>query len=121
MTKAKTERRKHPRVELRCIIDYLARRDFLICEMKDLSIGGVFAVTRTPLREGEIVHLDFYLPGIRHKIKLKGRVVRRVTEDDAEKDGRIAGMGIEFLDVAANIEEDPIRFISKTLDEDVRG
>ena len=121
MTKTKTERRKHPRIELGCIIDYLARRDFLICEMKDLSAGGVFAVTRTPLREGEIVHLDFYLPGIRHKFKLKGHVVRRVTEDDAEKDGRIAGMGIEFLDVSAKTKEDIVRFVSETLDEDVRA
>lgn len=116
-----TEKRRHPRAQLSAIIDYLAKKEFLVCEMKDLSAGGAFAVTRDPVPAGEIVHLDFYLPGIDHKFKLKGRVVRIVMDEDAQKDGLKPGMGIEFLDPPEDMQQEISDFVSQTLTEDTRG
>ena len=115
------ERRKYPRTNVSAIIDYLARKDYLICEMKDLSANGVFAVTSEPIPVGETIFLDFYLPGFVRKFKLKGRVVRTVSEDEASRDGLVPGMGIEFFDVSPKTQEDIIRFVSEGFEEDVRG
>ncbi len=115
------EKRRHPRIKVNAIIDYLAMREFRVCEMKDLSASGVFALTREPIPPGEIIHLDFYLPGIEYKFKLKGRVVRIVTEEEAAKDGFSPGMGIEFVDPPRDMRQDIENFVSEALKEDLRG
>lgn len=74
-------------------------------ESADVSGGGAFLRSDLLFEIGELLTLEFDLPGGRH-VKARGRVVR--VSRDGSKD-KYPGMGVEFVDLApedrAAIEE----------------
>ncbi len=90
------ERRKSDRNKLRVMIDYLKDGDIEVGYSRDISSGGMFIETTNTLKQGSIVFVDFFLPGIRKKFKLKGKVVWTHKNDDATG-GVKPGIGIEFI------------------------
>jgi Tfp pilus assembly protein PilZ len=91
------ERRKFPRKGIKVELE---RGSFSVCFTRNISGNGLFAETKKPFPLDSEVFLDFFLPGIRDKFKLKGKVIRRVTEREANKDGYVPGMGIEFIEIS---------------------
>jgi uncharacterized protein (TIGR02266 family) len=66
-------------------------------ESADVSGGGAFLRSDLLFEVGEVLNLDFHLPGGR-RIQTRGRVVR-VSRDHTDE--RSPGMGVEFVDLAA--------------------
>lgn len=65
----------------------------------DVSEGGVFVETDTPLAPGTALNLEFTLPGDTAVIKSSGKVIRAIQAGPTTP-GRRAGMGIQFLTVS---------------------
>ncbi len=99
------ERRRFYRRRINVMIDFLDGSDIEVGYTRDISRGGMFLEADRLSPVGNLVFLDFFLPGVRRKFKLKGKVVWHSKEEDA---GRkvYAGMGIEFVDVDAINEAD---------------
>ncbi|HET6284497.1 MAG TPA: PilZ domain-containing protein [Polyangia bacterium] len=64
----------------------------------DVSGGGAFLRSDLLFEVGEVLNLDFQLPGGR-RIQTRGRVVR---VSRAQTDERTPGMGVEFVGLAAD-------------------
>ena len=64
----------------------------------DVSGGGAFLRSDILFEVGELLLLQFSLPDGR-PIRARGRVVRTTREVDEARE-RIAGMGVEFVDLA---------------------
>jgi len=105
------ERRKFPRKEIKIELKCLEGGSFSTCFTRDISAGGLFAEANKPFPLGSEVFLDFFLPDIRDKFKLKGQVIHRVTKEQAKKDGYVPGMGIEFIEISQPIQDILNKFV----------
>ena len=70
---------------------------FLTDWATNISQGGLFINTRTPLPVGTAVQILIQLPGASFPYQLSGRVAR-VTEFD-NRANLVPGMGLEFTDI----------------------
>jgi uncharacterized protein (TIGR02266 family) len=77
--------------------------DFMAKWASDLSMGGLFLRTDQPREEGAMIYLQFELENGDKLIEGLGRVVR----SQPPEDGRVAGMGIEFV----NFDDDSLSLI----------
>ena len=91
------DRRKHPRVLLRALVDYESEDTFLYDYSKDLSQGGLFIQTDKPLKVNETIDLKFSLPDIAKVFEVKGQV-RWVNPESVG--GLMKGMGIAFQELS---------------------
>ncbi len=93
-----TERRRAPRAALNLLIQhrFATYEDFLSDQSMDISSGGIFICTESPREEGALVYLQFSLSEGTPLIEGLGRVVRVNPPGIA---GRVAGMGIEFVNL----------------------
>lgn len=90
------DRRRHPRTPLSLLVQFRFNtfEDFLADYSHDISPGGMFIRTDQPQEEGSIIYLQFSLKDGSRLIEGMGKVVRCNPPGVA---GRVAGMGIEFL------------------------
>jgi len=94
------DRRNAPRASVALIIEYASLEQFCQDYARNLSLGGIFIETRTPLPVGASLELSFSLPESAELIKSTGRVVRTVTaEQAANLEGR-PGMAVQFEDLS---------------------
>jgi len=114
------ERRNFPRKGIKVELKCLEEGSFSVHFTRDISAGGLFTEAKKPFPLGSEVFLDFFLPGIRDKFKLKGKVIRRVTVKQAKTDGYVPGMGIEFIEISQSIQDKLNKFI-KTKHKQERG
>jgi uncharacterized protein (TIGR02266 family) len=86
------ENRRTPRVETSKGIWVAWRTDGSpsVSRVRDLSLGGVFITTRTPLEQGSSIHLLFSLP--EGEMRIEG-TVRYSNKTD--------GMGVEFTQMGS--------------------
>jgi uncharacterized protein (TIGR02266 family) len=68
-------------------------------ESADVSTGGAFLRTDLLFEVGELLTLQFQLPGAGRVIRAEGRVVR--VSRELSKD-HAPGMGVEFVDLSAD-------------------
>jgi uncharacterized protein (TIGR02266 family) len=90
------ERRRYHRNKIKVMIDFLDGSDMETGYTRDISTGGMFVETGRVSKAGNTVFLDFYLPGVRKKFKLKGKVVWFDRGKPMEQSEH-TGMGIEFI------------------------
>lgn len=102
------EKRRFARTALSLLVQYRFNtfEDFLAEYSVNLSAGGIFIRTDQPKPEGSIIYLQFSLKDGSRLIEGMGRVVR---VNPAGVAGRVAGMGIEFL----NFDEDSTQLIEE--------
>ncbi|MBK7859277.1 MAG: TIGR02266 family protein [Archangiaceae bacterium] len=102
------ERRRHPRTPLSLLVQYRFNSfdDFLAEYSLNISPGGIFIRTDTPLEEGSMVYLQFSLKDGSRLIEGMGKVVRK--NPPGVKD-RVAGMGIEFV----NFDDESMALINE--------
>jgi uncharacterized protein (TIGR02266 family) len=81
------EHRVETRVPIRVRVEYEARSDFLDDYTSNISLGGMYMRSPSPLAVGTRFRLRFRLPGRDKPIETYA-VVRWVTEEE--------GMGIQF-------------------------
>ncbi|HTO98347.1 MAG TPA: PilZ domain-containing protein, partial [Myxococcales bacterium] len=60
--------------------------------------GGVFVQTDNPPPLKTVVQVEMELPGGAGAVPARGMVVHRVTRQEAEEKGTMAGMGVQFMD-----------------------
>jgi len=77
----------------------------------NISRGGLFINSRTPLPVGTIVRLIISLPDTAFPFDLKGRVTRVCEYDN--KSNEVPGMGVEFVDIDDDKRERIERFVDK--------
>lgn len=94
------DKRRFARTALSLLVQYRFNtfEDFLAEYSVNLSAGGMFIRTDQPKEEGAIIYLQFSLKDGSRLVEGMGRVVR-VNPPGAP--GRVAGMGIEFLNFDA--------------------
>lgn len=102
--RAHPEKRRYPRVPLKCKVTSLQSGFFQYYISTNISVGGMFLVTREPKPEGSHVSLEFTLPPDEEKIAVTGTVVRVLM--GSETPGRtqefFSGMGIRFDTVSSS-------------------
>lgn len=91
-------RRRHPRTPLSLLVQYRSDtfEDFLAEYSVNLSPGGIFLRTDAPHPLGAMIFLQFFLKDGSRLIEGLGRVVHVNTPEEIAQ-GRVPGMGIEFL------------------------
>ncbi len=90
------DKRRFARTALSLLVQYRFNtfEDFLAEYSVNISAGGIFIRTDHPKEEGSIIYLQFSLKDGSRLIEGMGKVVRVNPPGVA---GRVAGMGIEFL------------------------
>ena len=91
------EKRRHPRAALSLLVQFRSTtfEDFLAHYSVDLSVGGIFLRTDAPRPEGTLLYFQFTLDDGSRLIEGLGRVVRV----NPPAPGRVAGMGLEFVNL----------------------
>jgi type IV pilus assembly protein PilZ len=94
------DKRRFARTALSLLVQYRFNtfEDFLAEYSVNLSAGGMFIRTDHPKEEGSIIYLQFSLKDGSRLVEGMGRVVR---VNPPGTPGRVAGMGIEFLNFDA--------------------
>jgi type IV pilus assembly protein PilZ len=110
------ERRGGHRRRIRLEVQYESLEEFLTDFASNMSLGGMFISTSTPLPRGQQFLLRFKLPGRAAPIEATGQV-RWVNGEDTsggeDDDSLRAGMGIHF----AGISEEDRMSIARWLEE----
>lgn len=94
------ERRRHPRFSLRLTVTATGKALTFTDFSYDVSEGGIFVETQSPLAVGTHLALEFTLPENPDPIKAKGKIARAVPPEQALP-GKPAGMGIQFLELSS--------------------
>ena len=72
--------------------------------VENLSLGGAFLRTPTPMSAGTRVVLDLMKPELPKAIRLAGRVVNTVSPGESKARGQPPGMGIQFDPLSVDAE-----------------
>jgi len=93
-----SERRRARRLPIRINVHYSNVDDFLDDVTANVSVGGMFIQTDTPLAMGTRFRLQFTLPS-KHAINTIGEV-RWVSASDGSDAEQVSGMGVRFDEMA---------------------
>ena len=104
-------KRKAPRLHHEIPVAYRTVGSFLSDWATNISHGGLFINTRTPLPHGTSVKILIQLPGEPFPSHLEGRVTRVTAYDNSQN--MVPGMGIEFTDVDAQRSAELDRFVER--------
>ena len=104
-------KRKAERLENELPVAYRSVDGFITDWVTNISKGGLFINSRTPLPVGTLVRLIIQLPDTPFPFELKGRVVRVCEFDNATNE--VPGMGIEFVDIDDDKRARIERFVDK--------
>jgi len=89
--------------------EFANRDDFKFCySSKNISKTGMFLETMTPLNMGDILNLDFSMPGTEKSITVNAKVVRIRKEGNLDD-----GMGVEFISLSDADKEFIEEFVEK--------
>ncbi len=108
-------KRRAARLHHQIPVAYRSVGSFLSDWATNISHGGLFINTRTPLPVGTAVKILVQLPGASFPFQLGGRVTR-VTEFD-NKANMVPGMGVEFTDVDDAKRREIQAFVERLRDE----
>lgn len=100
MSDLSSSTRHDPRFEVRITVDWSTRDMFLSNHVTNLSKGGLFIETPTPLPLNSEIFLRLTLPDVDAVVETKGRVIW--TYDVRKGTARVLpGMGIKLIDTSA--------------------
>ncbi|MCA1828850.1 MAG: PilZ domain-containing protein [Myxococcales bacterium] len=91
-----SNRRRWPRVRAQGVAAHLrAGQDRTQCQVENVSLGGLFVRTDRMEEVGAEIFVDLVRPGWKKQLSLAARITSRVEA----LDGRIPGLGLQFLRV----------------------
>ncbi len=90
-------KRQFERLENELPVAYRSVDGFITDWVTNISKGGLFINSRTPLPVGTTVRLIIQLPDTPFPFDLTGKVVRVSEFDNATNE--VPGMGVEFVDI----------------------
>lgn len=91
--------RSEPRVEARLQVRFGSGDEILTDYSVNISTGGIFLETTTPLAQATALQLEFSLPTRPEAIRCNGRVAWVNHPDFPSKPGMPAGIGVQLLDL----------------------
>ena len=97
--------RLFPRVPVRFRVRYSDPLEFVTEFADNISRGGLFIETLDPPEMGRSVSVVLHLPDGGQPISAAALVVHRVTMEEASRDGRTPGCGVQFLDTSDGFHE----------------
>lgn len=100
------DRRRWPRVALIAEIEYAADCPPMLRQITDVSRGGAFVDTATPLKEGLPVRVRFALPGQEEPMAIEAAVAWAQPG---------VGMGLRFTTLAPGDQQAVDRFVAAAL------
>ena len=105
------EKRLNPRVKTNFELKVQYAETFHWTMLRNLSAGGVFVQTETPLDVGSIVSMQLALPVDDEIMDIQGRVMwlQQASKTTAP------GMGLEFTSISPKHQQKIINFIGATL------
>ena len=101
---AEDPRRAFPRVSARFAVRFATVQDFVLEYAANISAGGVFVQTWEPPALETVVRVEMELPGS-GPVQARGRVVHRVSREDAVRRGTTPGMGVQFIEATDEFRE----------------
>jgi len=112
------EKRKHTRYRVKLKVVFLSPQDFADHYIFDLSKGGVFVQSKSPLPRGEEVLLEISFLDKTKPMEILGEVRwSRKTASRTSKGRRLPpGMGVEFLKLSAEYLERLVDVLNRALD-----
>ncbi len=91
-------RREHERLPITLTVNYRTDMDFLSAPTKDMSLGGMFLRTSSPLPEGTALDLCFDIPEGPIEFCVTAEIIWAVNSDEAG-DEEDCGMGLKFINL----------------------
>jgi len=115
-TECPDERREYIRVSKKFKVAYSTPESFGEDYIFNLSTGGLFILSDSPLNEGEEVRLEVHLPDKEDAMEVLGKVIWSRAEEEVTPEGKQPpGMGVEFLNPSKEHIERVINVLSQTL------
>ena len=106
------EGRQSQRVDFEVSVDYESDDNFFTGFVRNISDGGLFISTPTPLPIGATLSVQFRIPTLSEAVTLKA-VVRWLRPNSPNNPDMPAGMGVAFKDLTPNVEKAINAFIAK--------
>jgi len=91
-------RRAFPRYQARFAVRFATVQDFVLEYAANISAGGIFVCSEDPPEMDAVVKVEMELPGGGPPVQASGVVVHRVTKEQAQQRGTMAGIGVQFVD-----------------------
>ncbi len=114
MAESIVEKRRHLRVSIVVRVTAISSGIVQTCLSNDIGPGGMFLETKEPFEIGELLSLEFSVPGISRMFNITGKVIRAVEEDPDRKEIVITGMGARF----AELDQETERLIKNFVGEE---
>lgn len=90
--------RKHPRVPLEMEVEYMNGEAMKKGVTNDISRGGLYIKSDSPLEEGKLTVVKFTLEKEKAPLELRAKVVWRNEGMEGKKMKKPRGMGLEFVE-----------------------
>lgn len=90
--------RAEPRVKRKLSVSYRDKKSFLNAYTENISNGGIFLKTNSPLPKGTSIFLRLQLPDIPAPLEIDSLVIWSNRQEDGDKT-KPSGMGIQFRDM----------------------
>jgi type IV pilus assembly protein PilZ len=110
-SKKQQQPRRADRLQHELLVAYRTVDGFITDWATNISRGGIFINTRTPLPVGTTVRLIISLPDAAFPFDLTGRVTR--VNEFENSASQVPGMGIEFVDVDEDKRARIERFVDR--------
>jgi uncharacterized protein (TIGR02266 family) len=110
MDKPKRQR-EAARLHHELLVAYRTMHGFITDWAVNISRGGLFINTRSPLAVGTVVRLIISLPDTAFPFELEGRVMRVNEFDNASN--QVPGMALEFIDIDEDKRYRIDRFVAR--------
>ncbi len=103
----KRERRTKERIAVRMWVRNIEGDANYFQQTGNLSVSGMYILSPTPQKPGNIIDLEFLVPGTDHLINCQSQVV------NSKQDGEFYGLSVRFI----NMEPKDKRVIESAMDE----
>ena len=111
-----SEHRREARIPTALRVTYSTRKGSVGVIISNLSVGGLFIKTNSPLSKGEKTDLVIFLPDKKKKLEVTGEIVWASSEERATPEGKMPpGMGVKFLNPSYEDIERIINVLSDTI------
>jgi uncharacterized protein (TIGR02266 family) len=109
-------KRTAPRVEADFTLRFETVDQLALAYGTEISTGGMFLATDTPLPPGRELRVRLVLPETLTEIVIPARVVHSRSPDQADAAGLPAGMGVRFLALDASVRAQIEGFVAERLE-----
>lgn len=101
------------RFQTQFTVRFRTTREFVREHAQNMSRGGLFIQTPTPPQLDEVIAVQLELPDGGAPAITSGLVMHRVTVEEAEQQGIVPGIGVQFLDADDHFRERIDRYVDQ--------